>query len=284
MKLIRLGEEGKEIPAVLNEEGKRLDVSAFCANYDEQFFGDDGVNKLQEWLKDNAASCPVVDDSVRIGCPVARPSKVIAIGLNYSSHAKETGMEPPPEPIIFFKSTTSVCGPNDNIIIPRNSKKTDWEVELGVVIGKKASYITEAEANDYIAGYTLINDVSEREFQLERAGQWVKGKSNDNFTPIGPWLVTKDEAGDVGNLDLWLNVNGERKQGSNTSDMIFTVPFIVSYLTNFMTLLPGDVITTGTPFGVGMGLKPQQFLKPGDVVELGVENLGEARQGVVDAD
>ena len=155
---------------------------------------------------------------------------------------------------------------------------------MGVVIGKKASYITEAEANDYIAGYTLINDVSEREFQLERAGQWVKGKSNDNFTPIGPWLVTKDEAGDVGNLDLWLNVNGERKQGSNTSDMIFTVPFIVSYLTNFMTLLPGDVITTGTPFGVGMGLKPQQFLKPGDVVELGVENLGEARQGVVDAD
>jgi 2-keto-4-pentenoate hydratase/2-oxohepta-3-ene-1,7-dioic acid hydratase in catechol pathway len=209
------------------------------------------------------------------------PSKIICVGLNYAGHAKESGMAIPREPVLFFKATSSISGPHDPIVIPKGSVKTDWEVELAVVIGKKANYVEEAEALDHVAGYLVHNDVSERAFQLEREGQWVKGKSADSFAPIGPWLVTRDEVEDPQNLDLWLKVNGEMVQSSNTSDMVFTVRGLVSYISQFMSLLPGDIISTGTPFGVGMGFDPPRYLKPGDVVELGVEGLGEARQRVI---
>ncbi len=213
--------------------------------------------------------------------PIRDLSKIICVGLNYAGHAKESGMALPKEPVLFFKATSSICGPNDPIVIPKGSVKTDWEVELAVVIGKKANYVEEAEALDHVAGYLVHNDVSERAFQLEREGQWVKGKSADSFAPIGPWLVTRDEVEDPQNLDLWLKVNGEMVQSSNTSDMVFTVRGLVSYISQFMSLLPGDIISTGTPFGVGMGFDPPRYLKPGDVVELGVEGLGEARQRVI---
>lgn len=278
MKLIRFGKPGEEIPGVELANGKRIDVSAFVADYTEQFFGDNGIEKLKTWLKDNQENCPEVSDSVRLGPPMARPSKLVCIGLNYAKHAEESGMDIPPEPVLFFKATSAIVGPNDDLIIPRGSKKTDWEVELGVVIGKKASYVEEAEAMDYVAGYVLHNDYSEREYQIERAGQWVKGKSCDTFAPLGPFLATKDEIADPHNLDLWLKLNGEIKQQSNTSDFVFNVPKVVSYISQFMTLLPGDVISTGTPFGVGMGLKPQRYLKAGDVVELGIEGLGTSKQ------
>lgn len=276
MKLIRFGAFENEKPGVLTTEGKRLDVSAFGEDYNEKFFANNGLERLEEWLKSN--DCPEVAADERLGSCVARPSKIICIGLNYAKHAAESGMDVPKEPVVFFKATTALCGPNDNVIIPRNSVKTDWEVELAVVIGKKASYITEESAMDYVAGYALHNDYSEREFQLERGGQWVKGKSNDTFAPLGPFMATKDEVADPHNLHLWLDLNGKRLQDSNTNDLIFNIPQVVSYLSNFMTLLPGDVISTGTPAGVGLGFKPPMYLKAGDVVELGIEGLGQQKQ------
>ncbi len=279
MKLIRFGAFENEKPGVLTAEGKRLDVSAFGEDYNEQFFATNGLKRLAKWLKTN--ECPEVSESERLGSCVARPSKIICIGLNYAKHAAESGMDVPKEPVVFFKATTALCGPNDNVIIPRNSVKTDWEVELAVVIGKKASYITEESAMDYVAGYALHNDYSEREFQLERGGQWVKGKSCDTFAPLGPFMATKDEVADPHNLNLWLELNGKKIQDSNTNDLIFNIPQIVSYLSNFMTLLPGDVISTGTPAGVGLGFKPPVYLKAGDVVKLGIEGLGEQMQTAV---
>jgi 2-keto-4-pentenoate hydratase/2-oxohepta-3-ene-1,7-dioic acid hydratase in catechol pathway len=276
MKLIRFGVFENEKPGVLTSDGKKLNVSAFGEDYNEKFFATNGLERLSEWLKTN--ECPEISETERLGSCVARPSKIICIGLNYAKHAAESGMDVPKEPVVFFKSTTALCGPNDNVIIPRNSVKTDWEVELAVIIGKKASYITEETAMDYVAGYALHNDYSEREFQLERGGQWVKGKSNDTFAPLGPFMATKDEVADPHNLNLWLELNGKKIQDSNTNDLIFNIPQIVSYLSNFMTLLPGDVISTGTPAGVGLGFKPPMYLKAGDVVELGIEGLGEQKQ------
>ena len=280
MKLIRFGEAGKEKPGVLIGE-KRLDVSSIVADYNEAFFEDNGLEKLEAALKDNPV-LPEVDPSVRLGSPVARPSKIICIGLNYVDHCKETGAPIPEEPIIFFKSTTALCGPNDDLIIPKNSNKTDWEIELVFIVGKKASYVEEADAMDYVAGYCLHNDYSERAFQLERGGQWAKGKGCDTFAPLGPIMATKDEIADVNNLSMWLTVNGKTFQNSNTSNLVFKIPFLVHYLSQFMTLLPGDVISTGTPPGVGLGIKPQPvYLKAGDVVELGMEGLGTSKQVAV---
>ncbi|PSR52134.1 ureidoglycolate lyase [Adhaeribacter arboris] len=278
MKLIRFGAPGQEKPGLQLPDDRRIDVSAFGEDYTEHFFASDGLTRLQAWADANADSAPVVTNDTRLGPPIARPSKIICIGLNYSDHAKETNAPTPQEPIVFFKATSSLVGPNDDLIIPKNSEKTDWEVELAVIIGKKTSYVAEAEALDYVAGYALHNDYSERAFQLERGGQWVKGKSCDTFAPLGPFFATKDEIPDVHNLRLWLTVNGEKKQDGNTSNLIFNVPFVVSYLSQFMTLLPGDVISTGTPAGVGLGFKPPQYLKPGDVVELGIEGLGTSKQ------
>ncbi|AXE21151.1 ureidoglycolate lyase [Runella rosea] len=281
MKLFRFGTFEQEKPGVILPNGRKIDVSAFGQDYNEAFFASNGINRLAEWLTANADTCPEVSDSIRLGSCVARPSKIVCIGLNYAKHAAESGAQVPPEPVIFFKSTTALCGPFDNVIIPRNSVKTDWEVELAFVIGKKASYVDEAEAMDYVAGYILHNDYSEREFQLERSGQWVKGKSNDTFAPMGPFMATKDEIADPHKLRLWLKVNGEMLQDSNTDDMVFKIPKLVSYLSQFMTLLPGDVISTGTPFGVGLGFKPPRYLKSGDVVELGIDHLGTQRQVAV---
>ncbi|WP_406843778.1 fumarylacetoacetate hydrolase family protein [Flavobacterium soyae] len=277
MKLIRFGEIGKEKPGVLINE-KRYDVSSIVSDFNESFFEENGLEKLQKALESNPA-LPEVDASVRLGSPVARPSKIICIGLNYVDHCKETNAPIPTEPIIFFKSTTSLCGPNDDVIIPKNSVKTDWEVELAFVVGKKASYVEEAEALDYVAGYALLNDYSEREFQIERGGQWAKGKGCDTFAPLGPFLATKDEVKDVDNLSMWLSVNGKKYQDSNTLNLVFKIPYLVHYLSQFMTLLPGDIISTGTPPGVGLGIKPDPiYLKAGDVVELGIEGLGTSKQ------
>lgn len=282
MKLIRFGKAGHEKPGVVLNDGKRLDVSGFGEDYTEQFFTNDGINRLKSWLLQNEAISPVVSDTERLGPPIVRPSKLICIGLNYSDHAAESNMQLPVEPIIFFKATTAITGPNDDITIPRNSLKTDWEVELAVVIGKKASYIEEKDALDYVAGYMLHNDYSERAFQLERSGQWVKGKSCDTFAPIGPWLATPDEIKDINNLRLWLTVNGKTFQDGNSKNLIFKIPHLIAYLSEFMTLLPGDIITTGTPAGVGLGQKPTPiYLKAGDVVELGIDGLGEAKQTLV---
>ncbi|MCX2679761.1 fumarylacetoacetate hydrolase family protein [Galbibacter sp. EGI 63066] len=277
MKLIRFGEPDKEKPGVLID-GKRLDVTAFGFDYTEQFFETNGVERLKTWLETNKGACPLVEDDVRLGPPTCRPSKLVCVGLNYAKHAEESGMAIPKEPVLFFKATSAVVGPNDDLIIPKGSTKTDWEVELAFVIGKKASYVTEDDAMDYVAGYVLHNDYSEREYQLEREGQWVKGKSSDTFAPLGPFMATRDEIPNPHNLDLWLKLNGEMMQNSNTSDFVFNIPKLVSYISQFMTLLPGDVISTGTPFGVGLGLNPQKFLKPGDVVELGIEGLGSSKQ------
>lgn len=277
MKLIRFGEPGKEKPGIIKEE-KWYDVSSFVKDYDEDFFANDGIEKLKNSVAEN--ELPEIDTNQRLGCPVHKPSKVICIGLNYAKHAKETNAQIPKEPILFFKSTTSVSGPNDDIVIPKNSVKTDWEVELAVVIGKRASYIEEDEAMDFIAGYCLHNDVSEREFQIERGGQWVKGKSCDTFAPLGPWLATKDEIENVNDLRLWLAVNGKKMQDSNTNDLIFKIPFLVSYISQFMTLLPGDIISTGTPSGVGLGLNPPVYLEAGDEIELGIDGLGAQKQQV----
>lgn len=278
MKLIRFGENGSESPGVQLEDGKRIDVSGFGSDYDEKFFGQGGIQRLKSWLETNESACPLVDPSVRLGAPLVRPSKLICIGLNYAKHAAESGMEVPKEPVVFFKATSAIVGPNDDLIIPKASRKTDWEVELAVVIGKKASYVEETEAMDHVAGYVLHNDYSEREFQIERSGQWVKGKSCDTFAPLGPFVATIDEIPDPHNLRLWLKLNGQIMQNSNTDDLVFNIPHVVSYLSQFMTLLPGDVISTGTPFGVGMGLSPQRFIAPGDVIELGIEGLGSSRQ------
>jgi len=281
MKLIRFGAPGEEKPGIILDD-QYYDVSAYVPEYDEIFFDTEGISYLDTEVKHKKAELPVVPKDVRLGSPIARPSKIVCIGLNYANHAKETGAAVPPEPVIFLKSTTALVGPFDDIMIPKNSVKTDWEVELAVVIGKKASYVEEAEAMDYVAGYCLHNDVSEREFQLERNGTWDKGKGCDTFAPIGPWLVTKDEIKDAGNLRLWLNVNGKPMQDGNTSDFIFNVAFVVSYVSKFMTLLPGDVISTGTPAGVGMGQKPAPvYLKAGDVVELGIDGLGVSKQKVI---
>lgn len=275
MKLIRFGEPGKEKPGIIKEE-KWYDVSSFVKDYDEEFFANDGIEKLRKIADENQLT--KVDSDQRLGCPVYKPSKVICIGLNYAKHAQETGAQIPKEPIIFFKATTSVSGPNDDIVIPKNSVKTDWEVELAVVIGKRASYVEENEAMDYVAGYCLHNDVSERGFQIERGGQWVKGKSCDTFAPLGPWMATKEEIADENNLRLWLTVNEKKMQDSNTNDLIFKIPFLISYISQFMTLLPGDIVSTGTPFGVGLGLNPPVYLKEGDVVELGIDGLGTQKQ------
>jgi 2,4-didehydro-3-deoxy-L-rhamnonate hydrolase len=277
MKLIRVGEAGKEKPGVIIEN-KWYDTSSFVKDYDEDFFTNDGISQLKKSIEE--VKLNEIDSSQRLGSPVAKPSKIICIGLNYAKHAKETNAAVPKEPILFFKSTTSLSGPNDDIVIPKNSVKTDWEVELAVVIGKKASYVDEEQAMEYVAGFCLHNDVSEREFQLERGGQWVKGKSCDTFAPLGPWLATKDEIKDENNLRLWLSVNGKMMQDGNTDDLIFKIPFLVSYISQFMTLLPGDVISTGTPQGVGLGFNPAIYLKEGDIVELGIDGLGTQKQHV----
>ena len=281
MKLIRYGEPGRERPGILLRDSTRLDVSAFTRDYDESFFSDGGLARLENWLHENASGAPRVAQSVRLGPPIVRPSKMVCIGLNFRDHARESKMEIPNEPVIFFKSTTSLAGPNDDLVIPRNGSKVDWEVELAVVIGRKATYLKRENALDHVAGYVLHNDYSERAFQLERGGQWVKGKSADTFAPLGPFLATRDEVPDTTRLGMWLKVNGTYRQRSSTSEMIFDVPTLVSYVSQFMTLLPGDVITTGTPAGVGLGMKPPQYLKPNDVVELGIDQLGESRQKVV---
>lgn len=278
MRLIRFGQAGKERPGILTSDNIRLDVSAFGEDYDEDFFDRDGVQRLSEWLATHAGQCPVVDPAQRLGPPVKRPSKLICVGLNYAAHARESGMELPSEPVLFFKATSAICGPDDDLVIPPGSQKTDWEVELAVVIGRRAAYVSKAEAMDHVAGYLLHNDYSERAYQLERGGQWVKGKSCDTFAPIGPWLATRDEIPDPHRLRLWLTVNGELMQDSTTADLVFNVPHLVSYISHFMTLLPGDIISTGTPFGVGLGLNPPRYLRPGDVVELGIDGLGTARQ------
>ncbi|MDG2108703.1 MAG: fumarylacetoacetate hydrolase family protein, partial [Flavobacteriaceae bacterium] len=228
----------------------------------------------------NQENCPVIKQSIRLGAPLSRPSKIVCVGLNYAKHAKEGGMEPPKEPVLFFKASSAINGPYDNVILPRGSQKSDWEVELALVIGKKASYVSEKDAMEHLAGYVLHNDISEREYQLERSGQWVKGKSCDTFAPIGPFIATKDEIQNPHNLNLWLSLNGEIMQQSNTSDMIFYIPKLISYISNFMTLLPGDLISTGTPFGVGLGLDPQKYLKDGDVMKLGIDGLGISKQFV----
>ena len=278
MKLIRFGEIDKEKPGILLDNNVKLDVSSFVEDYNEDFFMNDGILKLQNWLKENQDKCPVIDNNIRIGPPLSRPSKIVCVGLNYAQHAAESGMDIPSEPVLFFKASSAIVGPYDPVIIPKNSSKTDWEVELAIVIGKKASYVSEEDALDYVAGYMLHNDVSEREFQLERSGQWVKGKSCDSFAPIGPFIATCDEIEDPNNLKLWLKLNGKTMQNSSTSDFIFNVEQVVSYISQFMSLLPGDIISTGTPFGVGLGLNPPKYLKEGDVMELGIENLGISKQ------
>jgi 2,4-diketo-3-deoxy-L-fuconate hydrolase len=281
VKLIRLGSLGLEKPGLFLSDGTRIDASEFGSDYDEAFFASGGLAQLEQWFKKDGASAPRVPSSVRLGSPICRPSKIICIGLNFRDHAAESKMELPKEPVIFFKSTTALVGPNDPVQIPRNATKVDWEVELAVVIGKKASYVPLDKAMDFVVGYVLHNDYSERSFQLERGGQWVKGKSSDTFAPLGPYLATRDEVPDPGKLRMWLKVNGELKQNSSTANMIFGVATLVSYLSEFMTLLPGDVISTGTPAGVGLGMKPPVYLKAGDVVELGIESLGESSQEVV---
>lgn len=278
MKLIRFGSPGNEKPGIITEDGRRVDVSGFGSDYDEAFFGGDGLNRLADWVKKHGAEAPAVSDDVRLGPPLCRPSKLICIGLNYADHARESGMDIPKEPVVFFKATSAICGPDDDLVIPRGSEKTDWEVELAFVIGKKASYVSKENAMDHVAGFVLHNDYSERAYQLERSGQWVKGKSCDTFAPLGPFIATKDEIGDVNNLRAWLEVNGERVQDGNTSNLVFDIPTLVSYLSEFMSLLPGDVISTGTPPGVGLGFDPPRYLKAGDVVELGIEGLGSSRQ------
>lgn len=281
MKLIRFGEKGFEKPGLYVGEGKYIDVSMEIEDYNEEFFRNDGLVRLKNWFFANQDNLEFVDSSVRLGPPIARPSKIICIGLNFTKHARESGAEPPKEPVVFFKATSALCGPNDNLVIPRNSVKTDYEVELAFVISKEAKYVDEKNALDHVAGYILHNDYSEREFQIERGGQWVKGKSADTFAPLGPYLVTPDEISEVNDLQMWLKVNGEIRQQESTSDLIFKIPTLISYLSQFMTLLPGDVVSTGTPSGVGLGMKPPKYLKAGDVVELGVEGLGSSRQNVI---
>jgi len=282
MKTLRYREGNSVKPGIVDKEGKIRDASSIVDDWDNTTVT---VEKLHSVQSVDLSSLPVVDNNVSIAPCVCKKSigKFICIGLNYSDHAEETGMEVPPEPIMFMKATSAVIGPNDDVIIPKNSFKSDWEVELGVIIGKEAKYISEDQSQDHIAGYCVVNDLSERAFQIERSGQWVKGKSCDTFGPIGPYLVTKDEVVDPQNLKMWLDVNGKRMQDGTTSTMVYGVNFLVSYLSQFMSLQPGDIISTGTPPGVGMGMKPQVFLKPGDVMRLGIEGLGEQKQKTVAA-
>ena len=278
MKLIRFGLSGHEKTGVILADDRRIDVSSAFSNFDEAFFTTDGLARLAAWLKTNATTAPEVPAAARLGSPIARPSKIICIGLNYRDHAAESGMAEPTEPVVFFKATTALTGPNDGLMIPLGSEKTDWEVELAVVIGKITKHVSYENALSCVAGYVLHNDYSERAWQLERGGQWVKGKSADTYAPLGPFLATSDEIPDPHNLRLWLTVNGEQKQNGNTANFIFNIPHVISYLSGFMTLLPGDVISTGTPAGVGLGFNPPQYLKAGDVIELGIDGLGFQRQ------
>ncbi len=280
MKLLRVGPLGREIPAAMDAAGKLRDLSGHVADISGSVLEAAGLAKLTQI---DLKSLPEISGTPRIGACVAGVGKFICIGLNFADHARETGKEPPAEPVIFAKAVSSICGPNDDVEIPRGSEKTDWEVELGVVIGSRAKYVSEDGAMDHVAGYCLINDLSERAFQSERGGQWTKGKSHDTFGPIGPWLVTRDEIDDVQNLDMWLDVDGVRRQTGNTRTMIFGVAHLVSYLSQFMTLHPGDIISTGTPPGVGLGMKPPVYLKAGQVVTLGIEGLGTQRQCMVPA-
>jgi 2-keto-4-pentenoate hydratase/2-oxohepta-3-ene-1,7-dioic acid hydratase in catechol pathway len=280
MKLLRIGPPGQEKPALLDDKGTPRDLSGIVDDIAGDVLSPAGLDRLRGL---DAASLPELPATERIGPCVGGVGKFICIGLNYADHAAETGADLPPEPVLFFKATTAVCGPNDDVEIPRGSQKTDWEVELGVVIGKQAKYVGEAEAMDHVAGYCVINDVSEREFQIERAGQWVKGKSHDTFAPTGPWLVTKDEVADPQNLAMWLEVDGKRMQDGSTTTMVYGVRHLVSYISQFMTLMPGDVISTGTPPGVGMGMNPQTYLKAGQEMRLAIEGLGEQLQRTVDA-
>jgi 2,4-diketo-3-deoxy-L-fuconate hydrolase len=279
MKLIRFGEPGRERPGVQLPDGRRIDASV-GADYDEEFFASGGLERLARWLARDGATARVVPDGVRLGPPLCRPSKIVCVGLNYRDHARETGQAVPAEPVLFFKATTALSGPNDDVVIPKGGTKVDWEVELAVVIGRRTTYVERDQALRCVAGYVLHNDYSERSFQLERGGQWVKGKSCDTFAPLGPFLATPDEIPDVHDLSLWLKVNGETKQCGSTRDLVFDVPTLVSYISQFMTLLPGDVISTGTPAGVGHGQKPPRYLVDGDEVELGIDGLGSSRQRI----
>ncbi len=278
MKLVRFGTSGDEKPGVIDEHGKLRDLSACMDDITAQNLSDE---KLFEFSKINLNTLPIVDKSTRLGPCVSGVGKFICIGLNYADHAKEAGMEVPPEPVIFMKATSAICGPTDPILLPRRSVKTDWEVELAVVIGKKAKYVELEDAMSYVAGYAASNDISERTYQLEGSGHWTKGKSCDSFGPLGPYLVTKDEIPDPQNLSMWLSVNGQKMQDGSTSTMVYGVEFLVHYISQFMSLMPGDIISTGTPPGVGLGMKPPVYLKVGDIVTLGIEGLGEHNQTVI---
>jgi 2,4-didehydro-3-deoxy-L-rhamnonate hydrolase len=280
MKLIRFGEPNREKPGIL-DGNVRLDVSSFVSDYDEDFFASDGLARLRQQLANESSDLPRLSPSERLGPPICRPSKIVCIGLNFRDHAAESKIAIPVEPVLFLKATSSLVGPNDSLVIPKGAEKVDWEVELAVVIARKASYVSKEEATTFIAGFVLHNDYSERAFQFERGGQWVKGKSADTFAPLGPFLATPDEVPDSGNLAMWLKVNGQFRQKGTTANMIFDVPALISYVSEFMTLLPGDVISTGTPAGVGFGMNPPQYLRPGDIVELGIDSLGTSRQQVV---
>jgi len=280
MKLIRFGTDGNEKPGIQLADNSWIDISAFGEDYNEGFFGNGGLDRLAAWLRTNQENCPKINMETRLGPPLVRPSKIVCVGLNYAQHAAESGMAVPKEPVLFFKATSAIVGPNDDLIIPKGGEKTDWEVELSIVIGKKATYVSETDVFDHIAGYVLHNDYSERAFQLEKEGQWCKGKGCDTFAPLGPFIATKDEIENPNNLNLWLKLNGETVQNSNTSDFISNIQEVVSYISQFMTLLPGDIISTGTPFGVGLGFNPPKYLKPGDIVELGIEGLGSSKQKV----
>jgi len=281
MKLIRFGPPGTERPGLIDANGERHDASAFGEDWNEEFFATEGLARLSLWFSEFGGTLPAVGADVRWASCIARPSKILCIGLNYRDHARETGGKIPAEPILFTKSTTSLAGPFDDLRMPPGSEKTDYEVELAVVMGRRATRVSDADAMSHVAGYALHNDYSERHFQMERGGQWVKGKSWDTFAPLGPWMATRDEIPDPQHVPLWLSVNGERRQDSTTGEMIFGVAHLVSYISHFMTLLPGDVISTGTPAGVGLGRKPPRFLKVGDIVELGAHGLGSSRQQVV---
>lgn len=282
MKLLRFGPSGSERPGLLVEGEGRVDVSGFGEDYDEGFFASGGLTRLMRWYAQNGARCPRIGADERIGPPVRRPSKIVCVGRNYRAHAQETGAEVPSEPLLFMKATTALCGPYDDVVRPLGADKLDYEVELAVVIGRLARNVSEGDALDHVAGYVLMNDYTERGFQRDRGGQWMKGKSADTFAPLGPFLVTAEEVA-ADDASLWLTVNGEMRQSASTRDMIFSVPVLVSYVSQFMTLLPGDVLSTGTPEGVGFGRTPPSFLQPGDVVEYGADVLGQARQQVVEA-
>jgi 2-keto-4-pentenoate hydratase/2-oxohepta-3-ene-1,7-dioic acid hydratase in catechol pathway len=288
MKLIRFGDPYREKPGILLEDGRRVDVSSFGEDYTEAFFASDGVERLREWtLKQTDISLhhlPHISSSVRLGPPVCRPGKIVCIGFNYRDHARETGKPIPPEPVFFLKSPSALSGPNDDVRLPRTSRKTDWEVELAVVVKKKTAYVEKNKAMECIAGFMLFNDYSEREFQFDRGGQWVKGKSADTFAPLGPFLASPDEISNYKNLRMWLKVNGELRQESNTSNMIFDLSAIISSISQYLTLLPGDILCTGTPAGVGHGRKPPEYLKKGDLVEYGIDGLGSASQRVIEYD